>query len=537
MVERSRARRLARGLAGARRHPRSVLVAGSDSRPPFVRLDVMCATTTGRVRTIGAAQKEATALPPRATGGLSCGAMMSPDEATHALGVAAARHDAEALDHAVEALREPVREALRSVGLPAGWLDDELRTALTGARSASRGWVALRGELRAMARRSHRAALARATTDETRLAKLRDPARRFVEARTRTRDLLLHAWSAALLERGRAAAGPPRSEEDAALRAVSVAAARAHASSGSIEDALRAAVEAIVRADAETRAKLREARAPSALPTAIASDYVIARELRSEGGLRADGTVERRTIQWVVVEATLDALLASAPHTSTPHADAHDGDALSVAQREAMEHFVALLPFLDVDLRRSLPRVAPFLARTEISERELVDHALERLRARGVRPEGAVREPYLLLVAWLRSAAARRAVDAYRARRTSVDPSVLERVADDEASGPHALDVVEGERGAAWWLTHLDESLTPKLRETLRAWRARESISSVELAIELGLIAARRVEDAEAGDEDAQRELKRACNQIDTRRKRIREHARRLVDGDERRAG
>ncbi len=507
---------------------------------------------------------------------------MSPEEATRALGVAAARRDAEALDRAVEALREPVRDALRGAGLPAGWLDDELRTVLSEARSVSHGWVALRGELRAVARRSHRAVLARSTSDEARLAKLREPAGRFVEARTRTRDLLIHAWSAALLERGRNPEGAIGSEEQV-LRAVSVAAARAHASSGSIEEALRAAVEAIVRADGEARAKLREARAPSALPTALAADYVIARELRSEGGLHADGTVERRSIQWVVVEATLDALLtstthtstrtsathtsaprtsaplasaplasaplASAPLTSTPHTsgshtsapltsvDALFGDALSVAHGEAMEHFVALLPFLDADLQRSLPRVAPFLARTELSERELVDHVLERLRVRGVRPERAVREPYLLLIAWLRSAAARRAVDAYRARRAIVDPRVLERVADDEASEPHELDVIEGERGAGWWLTHLDESLTPKLRETLRAWRARESISSVELAIELGLIAARRVEEAEAGDEDAQRELKRACNQIDTRRKRIREHARRLVDDDERRAG
>lgn len=504
----------------------------------------MSAMATGRVRSVGATKRETTPLPPRAARDLSCAAMMSPEEATRALGVAAARRDSAALDHAVEALRGPVRDALRSAGLPAGWLDDELRAVLSEARSAPRGWVALRGELRAIARRSHRAMLARAATEEQRLAKLREPALRFVEARMRTRDLLVEAWSDALLVHGRATEGASDSAEDAALRAVSLAATRAHASRGSVEDALRAAVEAIVRADGEARTRLREARAPSALPTALAADYVITRELRSEGGQHADGTVERRPIQWVVVEATLDALLTSTPLTSTPLAStplASTGalveDALWVAQREAMEHFAALLPFLDADLQRSLPRVAPFLARTDLSERELVDHVLERLRVRGVRPERAVREPYLLLIAWLRSAAARRAVDAYRARRAIVDPRVLERVGDDEASGLHELDVIEGERGAGWWLTHLEESLTPKLRETLRAWRARESISSVELAVELGLIEARRVEDAEAGDDRAQRELKRACNQIDTRRKRIREHARRLVDDDERRAG
>lgn len=488
--------------------------------------------------------------------------MMSPEEATHALGVAAARRDAEAWDRAVEALRKPVQEALRSAGLPAGWLDDELRSVLSEARSVSRGWVALRGEVRAVARRSHRAALVRATSDAARLAKLREPARRFVEARMRARGLLVEAWCDALLERGRGELG---SEDEEALHVVSVAAARAHASSGSVEEALRAAVEAIVRADGETRTKLCEARAPSERPTALATEYVIARELRSEGGLRADGTVERRPIQWVVVEATLDALStseelareeraspvhaspmhASSVHASSVHASgerpststASERDSVLAAQREAMEQFLTLLPFLDLDLQRSLPRVAPFLARTGLSERELIDHALDRLRVRGVRPERAVREPYLLLLAWLRSAAARRAVDAYRARRPGVDARVLDRVADDESSGLHELETIEGERGAKWWLTRLDESLTPKLRETLRAWRARESISSVELAVELGLITARRVEEAEADDEEAQRELKRACNQIDTRRKRIREHARRLVDGDERRAG
>lgn len=508
---------------------------------------------------IDEAGERSTALPPHAMAVLSCVPMAPPEEATRVLASAVARQDSAALDQAVEALRQPVREALRSVGLPAGWLDDELRAVLSGARSASSGWIALRGEVRAIARRSHRAALGRATMDAGRLAKLREPARRFVEARARTRDLLIEAWSTALTE------GSLGTDAEA-LRSVAVAARRAFSSSGSVEEGLRAAVEAIVRADAAARVELGNADASSARPIALAAEYVVARELRAEGEVRADGTVEPRPIQWVVVEATLDALLTSAeltsgksastrkasgfgsesstPLASTPEdplarccTDPRVGMALSTAQREAMEQFLTLLPFLDLDLQRSLPRVAPFLARTGLSERELIDHALDRLRVRGVRPERAVREPYLLLLGWLRSAAARRAVDAYRARRPGVDARVLDRVADDEPSGLHELETIEGERGATWWLTRLDESLTPKLRETLRAWRARESISSVELAIELGLITARRVEEAEAGDDEAQRELKRACNQIDTRRKRIREHARRLVDGDERRAG
>lgn len=379
-----------------------------------------------------------------------------------------------------------------------------------------------------MARRSHRAALARTPTDEARLAKLREPARAFVEARRKTRDQIARAWLDALVH-----AGP------GAMRTIGVAAARAHESAANVEAGLRAAVEAIVREGPASRASLRNEREPHALPTALAADYVIARELRSEAALREDGTVEPRPIQWSVVEATIDAVLASPEDVFTRYCESvREGAALQAAQHEATTRFVELLPFLDLDLQRSVPRVAPFLVQTELTERELVDHVLDRLRVRGVRPESVVREPYRLLLAWLRQTALRRALDAYRARRIAGDPRALERLeAEDERSAVHVLDVSEGERGASWWLTRLEEELTPKLRETLRVWRARESISSIELAVELGLVAADRIAAAEAGNRTAQQELKRVCNQIDTRRKRIREHARRLVEDDERRAG
>lgn len=455
---------------------------------------------------------------------------MSPDEATRCLADALARRDHDAVDVAVEALREPVRVALSSGGLPSWWLDDELPAVLAKARSLDRGWIALRGELRAFVRRSHREMLAGAVAPDARRARLRGPSRRFIEARQRTRDGLAQAWADSLLDASRMVTVRPP------LREVARAAARAFESSRSRDCALRATVEAIVRCQPEERVRLCETRTPQELPTALAAEYVSARELRSEGALQDDGTVEPRAIQTVVVDATLDALLSHSDATFSSYCETTPfGASLVRAQREATDAFVELLPFLDLDLRRVILHVAPFLARTKISDRELLDFALDRLRVRGVRPEGEVREPYHLLLAWLRSTAKRRALDAYRARSSEVDAGVLDDL--EAPSNLRELDVDEGERGAGWWLARLEAELTPSLRETLHVWRSRESISSAEIAVELGLLPSSCIADAAAGDDDALAALKRACNNVDTRRKRIREQARRLVEADERRSG